>query len=349
MILGAGAVGGTLGGRLAQAGREVVLVARGDHLAAMRRDGLRLRTPEEDITVPVTVAGVPEEVDLRSDDVLVAAAKTQQLGALLPAWADVPVHNAGQVVGNAGDSLPILIATNGVAAEEVALRYFALVYGVCVWLPAARLVPGEVVARGTPVSGMLHVGRVPSKPARRDDETLTQITADWTAARFTVHCPDDVMAWKYRKLISSLSNVFEALVGRTKEVRPLYEAAEREARAVLDVAGIAYTGDEEESAARAGAFFVRPVAGVEKYLGGSTWQSLTRGTGDIETDYLNGEIVLLAHRHGLRAPINARLAALGRQAAAAGRRPGEMSVAELATALAPAQAATPLVGQFTRG
>ena len=85
VILGAGAVGGALGGRLAQAGRDVVLIARGEHLAAIRRDGLRLRTPEEDITLPVMAAAAPGEVDLRPDDLLVATAKTQQLGTLLPA------------------------------------------------------------------------------------------------------------------------------------------------------------------------------------------------------------------------------------------------------------------------
>jgi 2-dehydropantoate 2-reductase len=333
VILGAGAVGGALGGRLAQAGRDVVLIGRGEHLAAMRRDGLRLRTPEEDITLPVTVAAAPGDVDLRPDDLLVATAKTQQLGTLLPAWADAPVRNADQGATSAGESLPMLTATNGVAAEDLALRYFARVYGVCVWMPASRLVPGEVIARGTPVSGVLHVGRVPAALAVAGDETLRQVSSDWTAARFTVHSPEDVMAWKYRKLISNLGNVFEALAGRTKEVRPLFEAADREARTVLDAAGVGYTSDEEESATRSAGFSIGRIPGVEEHLGGSTWQSLTRGTGDIETDYLNGEIARLAHQHGLRAPINTRLAALGRQAAAAGWKPGEVSPAELAAAL----------------
>lgn len=102
MVLGAGAVGGVLGARLAQAGRDVVLVARGEHLAAMRRNGLRLRTPQEDVTVGVELAEGPEDVILQTGDVLVATAKTQQLGALL-------------------------VATNGVAADDLALRYFARV------------------------------------------------------------------------------------------------------------------------------------------------------------------------------------------------------------------------------
>ena len=68
-------------------------------------------------------------------------------------------------------------------------------------------------------------------------------------------------------------------------------------------------------------------------VGGSTWQSLTRGTGNVETDYLNGEIALIAHRTGQEAPVNARLALLARQAAATGLRPGGMSADELAERL----------------
>jgi 2-dehydropantoate 2-reductase len=107
---------------------------------------------------------------------------------------------------------------------------------------------------GTPVSGVLHIGRVPAEPVGPDNKLLPQISGDLTAACFRIHCPDDVMAWKYRKLISNLGNIFEALVGPSKELQHLREAAEREARAVLDAADIAYTSDDEESTARAGAF-----------------------------------------------------------------------------------------------
>jgi 2-dehydropantoate 2-reductase len=51
VVVGAGAIGGFLGGFLARAGNDVTLVARGAHLAAMRRDGLRVRTAEGEFTV----------------------------------------------------------------------------------------------------------------------------------------------------------------------------------------------------------------------------------------------------------------------------------------------------------
>jgi len=333
VIIGAGAIGGAIGGRLARAGQRVVLVARGDHLDAMRSYGLRVRTPTEDVTVPVAAVSAPGEMQLHTDDVLVLATKTQQLIPVLNEWADADVYDAERVIGSAGDQLPVFTATNGVAAEDFALRYFTRVFGICVWMPATRLEPGEVIVRATPVAGVLHLGRVPASTTARDSQLLQRVAADWTAAGFDIRLPADVMPWKYRKLISNLGNVFEALTGSTREVGDLVEAAEAEARAIFDAAGIRYIDDAEEAATRATGFTVQQVPGVDGMVGGSTWQSLTRGTGDIETDYLNGEIVLLAHRIGTTATINSRLARLGRRAVVTGARPGDLTPEALADEL----------------
>ena len=326
VIIGAGAVGGGLGGRLHQAGRSAVFVARGEHLAALRSGGLRMRTPEEDLTLPVRAVGGPGELALEADDVLVLATKTQQAPAALVDWADVPVTGGG----TAAERLPIILATNGVAAEDMALRYFARVYGAVVWMWAAHLAPGEVGVEGGPRAGVCHLGPVPAGP---QDEVTHRVREDWTAARMRVALPDDVMPWKYRKLLSNVGNAFQALLGRSTGMGRLVRAAETEGRAVLDAAGIAYTSDEEEAAAREDSFAVRPVPGFEEVLGGSTWQSLTRGTGNVETDYLNGEFVRIARRIGRDAPINATMAALVRQAAVRGDRPGDLTVEQLSQLL----------------
>jgi 2-dehydropantoate 2-reductase len=75
-----------------------------------------------------------------------------------------------------------------------------------------------------------------------------------------------VMRWKYRKLISNIGNVFQALVAGNGDWRSLAAVAEAEARRVLDAAGIAYIGDEEETAARAAGFTLKPVAGVDQFV-----------------------------------------------------------------------------------
>ena len=56
IVYGAGAVGGVLGGLLHEAGEDVVLVARGPHLAALRRDGLTLASPAGTRTIDVPAA-----------------------------------------------------------------------------------------------------------------------------------------------------------------------------------------------------------------------------------------------------------------------------------------------------
>jgi 2-dehydropantoate 2-reductase len=330
VVIGAGAIGGGIGARLHQAGHEVVLVARGDHLRALREHGLRLRTPEEDVVLPVVAVPGPDQTDLRPDDVLVLATKTHQAPEALATWADVEVAGGG----TAGERLPMLTALNGVASEDMALRYFARVYGVCVWMWAAHLTPGEVILEGVPASGVFHIGRVPATAANEADAgLLDQVRSDWTPSRLTTVLPPDVMAWKYRKLLSNVGNAIQALLGRQPGAGELIQAAGAEGRSVLDGAGIDYTSDEEEAAARAKSFTVKPVPGLPEFLGGSTWQSLSRGTGNVETDYLNGELVRIARQHGLAAPINARLAALARRAARTRQQPGELSVGRLAELL----------------
>ncbi len=336
VIIGAGAIGGGLGARLVQAGLPTVLIARGEHLTALQRNGIRLRTPREDITLPVTAVGSIADVILRADDVIVVSTKTQQVLDVLPDVADAPVHaDDGTVIGSAGELLPVFLATNGVSAEALAARYVRRVFGVCIWMPAVHLEPGEVIIRGVPMSGILHLGRVPAARYESADRSLlAEVASDWRKATFDIALPEDVMAWKHRKLISNIANVLDALVDDPRAARSVTAAADAEARMVLSGAGIAVIDDETEAAARAEGFTVEPVPGLEDTrLGSSSWQSLSRGTGSIETDYLNGEIVRIAHEHGLPAPVNTQLCRLAREAIRGGRGPGSIPAAELVDAV----------------
>jgi 2-dehydropantoate 2-reductase len=73
---------------------------------------------------------------------------------------------------------------------------------------------------------------------------------------------------------------------------------------------------------------VRPVNG-EFRGGGSSWQSLARGTGTIETDYLNGEIVLLGRMHGVPTPANELMQQTANRLAAEGAPPKSIPVETL--------------------
>ena len=379
IIVGAGAVGGTIGGCLFQGGHEVVLVARGAHLEALRAGGLRLATPLGTATLDIPAVGGPGEVDLRPDDVLILAAKTQDAAALLGDWAWQPVSDGtpsgGSVAGDrlpgssvagdrrpggsvadgtlpggsvsggtpsggsvAADVLPVVCAQNGVASERLALRRFRQVYGMHVWLPATHLEPGTVLAQGMPLAGLLHVGRYPSGA----DATAERIAADLTRSRFLAPVTPDVMRWKYGKLLDNLVNAIEALCGRAAsgfgdggadggdaaELRRLVRA---EGVAVLDVAGFAYTTASERADVRGDHVRIEQIGGSAR-AGGSSWQSLTRATGTIEADYLNGEIVLLGREHGVPTPVNEALQRLANQAARSRRAPGFMTAGQVLAA-----------------
>jgi len=341
IIIGAGAVGGTIGGCLAQGGREVVLVARGAHLDALREGGLRFGTPFGTEVLPIPAVGRPDELELRPDDVLVVATKSQDSVAVLAEWARQPVSRGaaggGAAVGDAGSAardLPVICAQNGVANERFALRRFSRVYGMCVWLPATHLAPGAVAAHGQPRAGLLFVGRYPAGA----DETIERIAADLEDSRFLAPVSRDVMRWKYRKLLGNLGNSIEALCGPTAAgrsgagqhgeqgdaARELTERTTAEGTAVLDAAGIGYASTAELRAARGHDVDFAPVAGTS-YGGGSSWQSLSRGTGSIEADFLNGEIVLLGRELGVPVPVNETLQRLANRAAAEHLPPGSMS------------------------
>ena len=76
-VMGAGGVGGCLGARLLQAGANVTLVARGEHLEAMQRKGLRLKQANGHFTVPVKATDDPCEVG--PVDLVLLAVKTYQI------------------------------------------------------------------------------------------------------------------------------------------------------------------------------------------------------------------------------------------------------------------------------
>ena len=337
IVIGAGAIGGTIGGRLAASGHEVVLVARSAHLDALRAKGLTLATPDGTSTLDIPAVAGPGELDLREDDVLLLATKTQDAEPLLTEWAWRPVRN-GPVrnASVAAGTLPVVCAQNGVASERIALRRFRHVYGMCVWMPSTHLEPGVVEASGAPKTGLLHLGRYPSGT----DATADQIGADLAGSGFLAPVVADVMRWKYGKLLANLSNATEAVCGHDAwlHATELRRRVTAEGRAVLDAAGVAYASNKESAELRADRVQILPVNGAER-VGGSSWQSLTRGTGSIEADYLNGEIVLMGRERGIPVPVNEVLQRLANQAARDRRPPGSATPDEvLALAALPAGA-----------
>ncbi|WP_030452113.1 ketopantoate reductase family protein [Herbidospora cretacea] len=312
IIIGAGGIGGTIGARLFQSGHDVILSARGSHLAALRSTGLRFVTPNGAETLRIPAVGGPADLELREGDVLVVATKTQDTAAALRAWAP---H---------ADGLPVVCAQNAVENERLALRLFADVYGMLVWMPALHLEPGTIVAYGTPKSGMLPLGRYPQGV----DKLSETVAADLDRSGFASWADPAIMRWKYGKLLGNLGNAVEALTGPDPAGLDLARRAREEGVAVLAAAGVDVTTRDEEQARRGRLVEHGEIAGVPR-PGGSSWQSLAKGSGTIEADYLNGEIVLLGRVHRVATPVNAVLQREANRAAGESRPPGSLSVAEL--------------------
>jgi 2-dehydropantoate 2-reductase len=313
IVYGAGAVGGVVAASLAEHGEDVALIARGAHAAAIRDGGLVLESPAGRRAFPLPVATDPGELTLSGDDVVLLGVKSQDTLACLESLRPhVP------------PATPIVCLQNGVENERTALRYFENVYGVCVMLPATHLEPGVVLSSSAPVTGLLDIGRYP----HGTDRTATRIAAALEHATFSSYVLADVMRWKYAKLLRNLGNALDALCGPAGRTSPLAEAARAEGIACLEAAGIPWASDAEDAARRDGLLRLRPVNG-QRRDGSSTWQSLKRGTGAVETDYLNGEITLLGRRHGIPTPVNALLQRATQEAAAAHLEAGSLTPTDL--------------------
>ncbi len=326
IIIGAGAIGGAVGARLHQAGHEVVLVARGEHHTALRDRGLTLEAPEQTHDFRIPVVRGPEETELRDGDILVLAVKTQDTLSALAAWAPRPVAGGG----TASSRLPLLCLQNGVESERMALRHFRHVYAACVILPAAFLTPGVIRTWCGPRTGALVLGRYPTG----EDETIRRVADDLRGSDFHALVADDAMRWKYGKLLGNLANAVDALYGGSADTtaKEVIARAQAEAVAVLTRSGIAHAQPRELAELRRGVVEALPDATTAPG-NSSTWQSLRRGGGSAEADYLNGEIVLLGRLCGVPTPVNEALRDLVNTWARERRAPGGLTPAQLTALL----------------
>lgn len=126
-VMGTGGVGGYYGGKLAAAGEDVTLIARGPHLAAIRRDGLKLTGPAGELTArPARATDDPAAVG--PVDVVLFCVKLYDLQA------------AGEAIRPlVGDGTMVVTLQNGVEAPDL----------LDAILGAGHVVPGVTYVSGT--------------------------------------------------------------------------------------------------------------------------------------------------------------------------------------------------------
>lgn len=312
VIYGIGAIGGVLAAKLALSGAEVVGIARGPQLDALRKKGLLLRTPEDEQVVRFGAVGDPGEIAFGEDDAVLLAMKTQ----------DTPM--ALQRLRAAGiERQAIVCAQNGVTNERFALRRFPNVYGMTVILPSTFVTAGEVNAFGLPHAGILDLGRYPSGADAKAEEMASALRR----AGFACEVDPDVMQSKYGKLIMNVANIIDAALAPGDHAG-IIAAARQEARAVYAAAGIHFRDVGATDPRRDALMRDAPIAGVDR-VGSSTKQSLVRHAGSIETDYLNGEIVLLGRLHDVPTPVNAYFSGLAQRLLGEKLKPGTITAGEV--------------------
>ncbi len=199
-------------------------------------------------------------------------------------------------------------------------------------MPATHMEPGVVLVASTPLTGILDLGRYPEGV----DDTARAMAAALAAATFSSDAgARDIMRWKHHKLLMNLGNAVDAVCSGRDAQGDDREAARSSCAwsaprggPCLAAAGIAVATDDEAAARRGDLMTIKPIEGVP-LARSSSWQSLARGAGSIESDFLNGEIVLLGRLHGVATPANALLQRLARETAAAGGRPGARAAVDV--------------------
>jgi 2-dehydropantoate 2-reductase len=316
VIYGAGGIGSIMGGHLARTGHAVVLIGRPGHVNAINDRGLRLITPVETYTLEIPAVTAPEQIDFAPDDVVCLCMKGQD------------TEKALQDLKRVTAEVPVFCFQNGVRNEEIAARYFPRVYGVMVRVGAVYLTDGEVIARREP-PGWYIMGRYPVGT----DALVEAVAAGLREAGYLVRTSADVMPYKWGKLMTNLSNAIGAITGgEWGTPRTVNKAVFEEARATTEKAGIKWVSQEQvgkdwpetETSVR---------ARLDTEARSSTWQSLARRQGSVETEFLNGEIVRVAAGLGLKAPLNEKLVAISREMAANHDTPGKYTTAQLAERL----------------
>ena len=239
-VIGAGAVGGVFGGRLAAAGHDVTFLARGATLAALRTDGLFIESVEGDLHLPV-VQATDDPATIGPVDIILMGVKATQIQALAPRLrvllaadtAVVPLQNGVEAGTQLAEALGDAHAMDGLCR-----------------IIAEQSGPGRI--RHMAVTPDLEFGprsRMPADaPARRQ---IVRFADALRGAGMKAATPEqmDVPVWEKFLFIEPFSTVGAAsrspigVMRTVPETRALLNACMLEVQAVAAAAGVVLTDE----------------------------------------------------------------------------------------------------------
>jgi 2-dehydropantoate 2-reductase len=291
-IVGAGGVGGYFGGRLAQAGEDLVFIARGEHLQAITSKGLRVDSINGDFRLdPAKATDDPATVG--EVDYILVAVKSWQL------------HDAMEtmrpMVGKKTSIVPLL---NGVEAPDQLSRVFG-----------AERVLGGLCSLISSLSGPGHVSHVGAHPSitfgelnhRRSERVEHLRNAFSHAEGVQVKVPEDIHVAMWSKFLfiapwGGLGALTRAPAGVTRslpETRALLEQAMEEVYLLAHARKIAM---EREAIDQAMAFI-----DALPYEGTASMQRDILAGRPSELDAQNGAVVRLGKEVGVATPVNSMI------------------------------------------
>ena len=293
-IIGAGALGSVIGGSLAEAGNDVLLVNRNRaHVDAINRDGLTIRTDGRDRAVAIRAA-IPAEVGDPADLVIVLVKSFHTAEA---------VREAIELVG---PNTTVLSLQNGLGHEDILIGLVGRdrVIAGKTYIGGVMFGPGHVIAG---VDGKeTIIGELDGRISPR----IERIAATFEAAGMKLVVSRNIMGAMWDKLLVNIAT--GALSGITRlaygglyavpELEVAAMAAVAEAIAVAKASGIALETVHPRDA------WVKAGSGLPPEFKASMLQSLEKGS-VTEVDFINGAVVRAGAKAGVPTPVNATLVA----------------------------------------
>lgn len=288
-VMGAGALGGYFGGRFAQAGHEVTLIARGAHLEALRADGLHIDSVLGNAHIP-DIAATDDPSGIGPVDLVLFMVKNRDVESA--AHAIRPLLRPDTMV---------LTCQNGVTAHE---RLGAIIGAEHV-LPGVARIPASVPRPGHILHesdfNTLVFGELAGGASDRCDHLAATINAcSGASAKVSAAIVGDLWAkFCSQSVLASLTTLTGLDIGPlrdTPDSAELFRAAIAEA---CDVARAAVPGYPDTALEQYWGFIQRLPATMHA----SMLDDLRAGK-PLENEYLSGEVVRQGARLGVATPIH---------------------------------------------
>ncbi len=287
-VMGSGGVGGYFGGRLAAAGANVSFIARGEHLAAMRKDGLQLISANGDVTV--------KPVNATDDIASIGHADWVMISVKL--WSSEEAVRA--IAPLMGPNSAVVSWQNGVVAEDILIKQYGQerVIGGVSNIAALIERPGVIRHNGT--MARLIFAELNGKPSQRIDA----FAALCKRANIDHVISDDITRAIWQKFVflasfSGMTCATRSVIGAIREdaeTRAMLKAALAEVVAIGRAKGVALPSDQvEQSLTWADNL---PSTMVASMLG-----DLNRGN-RLELPWLSGTVVKLGMELGIATPVH---------------------------------------------